>query len=202
MQNIYNFYTNLLKSNSVWIRKISIWAGVWFVVGAGAYLFRPDLLDSVSQFLDMVFRDILADKAPALDFSTALLIFRNNLEAGLLALFLGIIVGIVPLMVVALNFFILGFLFAIFTLPYSASGVLTFAAAVVPHGIIEVPALLLASAFGLRLGLDWKNWKVTLKQNVQIVHLLAVLCFLAAIIEVFVSGRLAEQLVNPVTTSL
>ncbi|MDP3993620.1 MAG: stage II sporulation protein M [bacterium] len=173
---------------------MSIWALLWFAIGTGTYLVRPDLLESVSQFLDRVFRDIWGDKAPALDFSAVLLIFSNNLEAALLALFLGIIIGIVPLMVAALNFFILGFLFAIFALPYSPSGALIFAAAVVPHGIIEIPALLVASAFGLRLGLDWKNWKVTLGQNIQIAPLLAALLFLAAVIEVFVSGKLVEQL--------
>jgi len=69
-----------------------------------------------------------------------------------------------------------------------------------PHGIFEIPALLISAALGLRLGLEWllpgaKGIRLkTLKKNVinafTLLPLILLLLFIAAFAEVFISSRI------------
>lgn len=198
--NIWIFYRDLISRNFVWVKRILIWAGVWLLLGFAAYLTSPDLLEKVSRLLDEVFREILGGEELVLNLNSALLIFRNNFFAALLAMFLGVIFGLIPLLAVALNFFILGFLWAVFSfgqhLPGQNWGVLLFFASVLPHGILEIPALLLASAFGWKLGFSWKRFGRSFMENLQLLPLVVILLFLAALVEIFVSGHLVSFLMR------
>jgi stage II sporulation protein M len=70
----------------------------------------------------------------------------------------------------------------------------------VPHGILELPAFLIAAALGLRIGWEWlykesddNRWnifKMNLKQAMILAPGIALLLFMAALIEVFVSGQI------------
>ncbi|HPW72396.1 MAG: stage II sporulation protein M [Methanothrix sp.] len=78
-----------------------------------------------------------------------MIIFLKNLLASAAAILLGLGLGIVPMMVATSNGFLLGIV------GYSAverEGWLYLAAGILPHGIIELPAVLLSIAIGLRLG--------------------------------------------------
>ncbi|TSA45466.1 stage II sporulation protein M [bacterium] len=203
------FYRTLIKDNKKWIWRASLWALVSFLLGAAVYIFYPDFLSRIMSFLDSVFQNILGQGEPPRRWETVYLIFKNNFTASAIALFFGLVLGIVPLFTIGLNFFILGFLFAFFTLTKNISGyagILVFLTSVVPHSIFEIPAFLLACAFGLRFGTTWlrfdsassrgQRFKHSFLDNIKILPLLAILFFLAAIVEVFVSGKLAEMLVK------
>ena len=137
------------------------------------------------------------------DFDFAVALFRQNILATLYDLFLGVFFGIVPVISISVNFFALGFLagpvastdpaYAHLTLPI-------FALAIAPHGIFEIPAILLAAAFGFRLGWAWllpealgKRWmafKNSFFDVLRILPLVFVLLVIAAVVEAFVTGRL------------
>jgi stage II sporulation protein M len=78
-----------------------------------------------------------------------ILIFLNNTLKSIFIVFSGAFLGIMPLFFLVANGMILGYLAAI-----QPAGELwsTFMLGIVPHGIIEIPAILLASAYGLRFG--------------------------------------------------
>lgn len=138
--------------------------------------------------------------------STAAAIFLNNLRSITLILFLGIVLGILPLFSVALNSFIVGFLTAYtfaFNWPFTAIALLV--AGLVPHGIFEIPALLIAAGFGFKLGYFWRRPEqvsagakllLTLKENVLLFPLLLILIFVAAIVETYVSSYLLSLLIQ------
>lgn len=200
------FYKKLLLENRLWLKRIAMWAGLWLALGVLTFTFRPQVLPAMVKALQTIFRDIIGQSALQLDFRSVLLIFKNNLIASLIVLFFGVIFGILPLLSVAVNFFILGFLFAVFALSRNHFGIPDFFLSLVPHGIIEIPSLLLAAAFGLRLGVFWakpagepsivKNLMVMLKQNLQLVPLLVVLFFVSALLEIFVTGNLVKLLLK------
>ena len=78
-----------------------------------------------------------------------IIIFLKNLLASAMAMLLGLGLGLIPLLVVTSNGFLLGIV------AYSAvqqSGPLFLAAGILPHGIIELPAVLVSIAIGFRLG--------------------------------------------------
>lgn len=78
-----------------------------------------------------------------------LIIFLNNVAKSFLAMILGIGFGIVPVFFTITNGFILGL---IAHTTQQGEGTLVVIAALLPHGILEVPLVLISTAIGLRLG--------------------------------------------------
>ncbi len=127
------------------------------------------------------------------------LIFFNNALKSLMAIVLGIGFGLFPLYLIIYNGKVLGFVVDIFS---KQQGILFVVAAVLPHGIIEVPVVLISSGIGFRLGyvtyLSLKSGrfiegiKPELKQGMKFYFRRIVpLLFVAAIIETFVTPAIA-----------
>lgn len=77
-------------------------------------------------------------------------IFLNNAIKAVFVVFAGAMFGFLPLLFLVTNGMILGYLGAV-----QPEGELwnTFLKGILPHGIIEIPALVVACAFGLRFGM-------------------------------------------------
>ncbi len=78
-----------------------------------------------------------------------LLIFINNTIAMFISVLFGIVLGIVPLMVLVLNGFIIGTIVRLLLVDNGLSFII---AGLIPHGIIEIPLLLLSTSIGMRIG--------------------------------------------------
>ncbi|NOY11066.1 MAG: stage II sporulation protein M [Archaeoglobi archaeon] len=78
-----------------------------------------------------------------------LFIFMNNSLKSFMAMVLGIAFGIVPVLFVILNGVIIGLVFGVIGVEF---GVLKTAMMLIPHGILEIPAVLLSCAYGLEIG--------------------------------------------------
>lgn len=185
------------SANRIWIKRISFWSFAWFIVGFVAYVVRPELLPRFLDVLGQIFEEILGREGFVVNFQSVWAIFKQNFFTAVLSLYLGVILGLAPLLVTALNFGIFGFLFgASIFLHQGSSGLVIFLITVLPHGVVEIPALLLAAAMGARLGFSlWnREFIVVLKESVYFLPVLAVLIFVAAMIEVFVTGNLLKWL--------
>jgi stage II sporulation protein M len=130
-----------------------------------------------------------------------LIIFINNAIKALGLLFLGILLGIPPLLFIGVNGFIVG---SVGSALQSIKGWKYVMASVVPHGVLEIPMLLLATALGLTVGMESFKWLVRKESRVKLqlsdclkVYLRWILPGLAvaAIIEAFVT-HLLMGLVN------
>lgn len=122
-----------------------------------------------------------------------LAIFLKNFLACAMSVLLGLGFGLVPLIVLTTNGFMIG------VVSYSIihkQGLLYLMAGIVPHGIIELPTILLGISLGFRLGyllaLTILGEKVDLTGETRIaVHFLVrwflPLLFLAAAIETFIT---------------
>jgi stage II sporulation protein M len=131
-----------------------------------------------------------------------LIIFINNAIKALGLLFLGILLVVPPVLFIGLNGFILG---GFGSALESVKGWRYVMASFVPHGVIEIPVILLATALGLTLGVESLKWLLRRESRVKLqlsdclrVYLRLILPGLAvaAIIEVFVTPLLIG-LVNP-----
>jgi stage II sporulation protein M len=126
-----------------------------------------------------------------------LLIFWNNFSKSLLFIYFGLIFGLLPISVLVVNGMILGYIGHAQAQHqswwYVAKGIL-------PHGIIEIPAVIVACAYGIRLGFIVlksvaspfiPGWGArvraellhTLKMTLPLVALLACALWIAAVIE-------------------
>jgi stage II sporulation protein M len=88
-------------------------------------------------------------------FLTIWIIFSNNLRIVSAMVVFGVFFMVVPLGMVLVNGIVLGVLF------HALSGVslqwmaLVIASGILPHGILEIPAFLIAGAFGIKIGWSW-----------------------------------------------
>ncbi len=117
---------------------------------------------------------------------TIVVIFGNNLQAALTAIVLGVVFGLVPLMITLFNGYLIGF---VTRYVVAQEGILVLWR-LLPHGILEIPAILISIAFGLKIGFElWKpNPQKLFKRNFKeslsfFVFVIIPLLFFAAIIE-------------------
>ena len=80
-----------------------------------------------------------------------LFIFLNNTIKSILVIYLGALFGIFPVIFLVVNGMVLGFLYSHLEAS-GANALAMFVQGVLPHGIIEIPIVVLAAAYGLRLG--------------------------------------------------
>lgn len=122
-----------------------------------------------------------------------LIVFVNNAIKALALIFLGILVAVPPLLFIAVNGFVLGGLgSALASVNGSAYALASFA----PHGVIEIPVILLAAALGLTAGMESVRWLARKESRVKLqlsnglkVYVRWILpgLAIAALIEVFVT---------------
>jgi stage II sporulation protein M len=127
------------------------------------------------------------------------LIFQNNLRALLIIIFGGAFFGLIPFFAVIYNGLIVGIVFAMNL--YQGNPVALFIASMLPHGLVEIPAIIAASAFGLKTGLNiifprgikrWELFQENLKKSVLSLGLLVPLIFIAAGIEAIITPKIAK----------
>lgn len=115
------------------------------LAGVGSVLYVPAVADRfVSSFAEFAKMFMGLPKL-----QLALAIFFNNGFKTLAIVILGIAGGVLPVFSLLMNGFAIGVLLY---LTAQSKGALVAALAVLPHGVLELPAVLIGSAMGLRLG--------------------------------------------------
>jgi stage II sporulation protein M len=131
-----------------------------------------------------------------------LLIFLNNAFKSFLSLVLGVGLGVIPILFVAGNGAIVGMLANIIA---RQQGTLFVIAALVPHGIIEVPMILISAGIGLRLGHKMYPSLTGLKTDINkelkdgigfFIRVILPLLFVAAMVETFVTPLIASLVIT------
>lgn len=121
---------------------------VFFASAFGGYAYSastPEISRMVMEAFEAQFGGILSLHP----FMIMLVIFLNNAFVSLLFLVLGLGLGILPVIFVAFNGYVVGVLSHLVA---EERGLLFILLALVPHGIIELPMVFLAAGIGLRLG--------------------------------------------------
>lgn len=80
-----------------------------------------------------------------------LLIFFNNAIKSVFVMYLGALLGVLPVLFLIVNGMVIGYLYTALA-EQGHNAALIFVKGVLPHGIIEIPAILLASAYGMKFG--------------------------------------------------
>lgn len=128
-----------------------------------------------------------------------LVIFLNNALKSLLAIVLGAGFGFIPVIFVSGNGILLGLVASQVS---REQGVLFVLAAILPHGIMEIPMVLISSGLGLRLGYlmyssirgKETDMRYELMQSLRIyMRIVVPLLFVSAVIETFVTPMVVLQ---------
>lgn len=194
-----------LKESYVYLRPyakaVLILFAVSIVIGIVTFGFYPELLIKILN----VFKDKFGAD-PSLNFALVLNIFKQNLIASLIGLFGGVLLGLGSIIFILFNGFIIGYIVTAMLVAGSQEGIITsikyLILGLAPHGIVEIPAFLLASAIGLRLGLFYLKkqnkgirlqiFLKDLKLSIVAIPIIVILLFIAALLEVYATGSLLE----------
>lgn len=124
----------------------------------------------------------------------ALVIFLNNSAKTLIAIVLGVTVGIVPTLFISINGLILGYV--IYTaLP--ELGVVGLASLILPHGVFELPAVLLSTALGLLVGLEVIKKLTRREASVKTALRYSLKIYLKYVIPMLITAAVVEVFVTP-----
>ncbi|WP_373231688.1 stage II sporulation protein M [Cohnella sp.] len=137
------------------------------------------------------------NKSATPELTMFMLVASNNIFISILAMGLGIIGGILPIFMLVTNGMVLGYLFnGIAQEGHNVWWLIV--KAVLPHGIIELSAVFLACAFGLRFGLTllkgmlgsvlgkekaWQPFVRTAIGSIPAIILVTVMLIVAAVVE-------------------
>ncbi len=187
---LYSLKSYLIAMTGIFILSI--------IIGFFVSINNPGLPDRYAEMLKNSFGWI-KDLSPI---GMMLVIFVNNAVKSLLALVFGVVLGIPPIFFVAGNGIVLSILVDSVS---RQQGTLFVLAATVPHGIIEIPMVLLSASIGLKLGYlmyqSLKGVKVDIKQEFNLgfrfyIRWILPLLFVAAMIETFVTPLIAFQFIG------
>lgn len=142
-------FFKVLKSNQafVWLA-----AAVLIVSSVTGYLFhdtvKPVVKEALKQ-LEEVVRNVQENPTYA---NTFFMIFWNNVRATFLMMLSGYLFGLLPFLALLSNGFMLGYVLYEVSDLRDVHPLVLFVQQILPHGILELPAMIIAAGFGLKLG--------------------------------------------------
>lgn len=126
--------------NYIWFSSI-----LFFFMGIIGYLFPIFFVDSIRRIIEELIK-----QTEGLDlFGLIRFIMVNNMQSALMGMILGIFFAIIPFGILIVNGYILGF---VANKSIGSEGILVLWR-LLPHGIFEIPAIMISVALGIRLGM-------------------------------------------------
>lgn len=114
-------------------------------------------------------------------------ITANNIQVAFFGIVFGIIFGILPTLALVVNGYVLGF---VINQSVAEAGIFVIWR-LFPHGIFEIPAILISTSLGIKLGTNLKNIKKNSIASLRIFLLIVIpLLVIAGIIEGLLIGLL------------
>ncbi len=197
---------NWLRVTGKELEKLKLWLGVStllfavslvFFMGA-TIMYQEEIMMLFSVFLENLeemAETVLEDSGPV---EGTILLFANNFTASLFTMLLGPVL-IFTLGSLMLNGGLIGVVGAFYTFS-GEFGFLAFLVGILPHGILEIPALLISGAVGLKLGINliapptgesrWFALKNNYRIAFRLLPLVVLLLAVAAVIEIFITPPL------------
>ncbi len=129
-------------------------------------------------------------------------IFWNNLQAAIMLAVTGVAFAIAPIVGLMVNGLLIGMLLAMTGQGIMAT-LLLIITGIMPHGIFEIPAILISAGMGIKLGMVlWKPLpEMTRLESIKTVYI-EIYHVMTLIIALLVAAALVEGLITPVLLRL
>jgi stage II sporulation protein M len=152
------------------------------------------------EFMQMFQKDVARQVMGGSDIDVGGKIFLNNLEACILLFLGGASFGILTILIMSLNGIVIG---AILEIIHEQHGAAFIAAAILPHGIFEIPGFIIAGALGLMLSQSLVNEYYgsgdaadeTRRLLRNFILLVLPLIAIAAVVEAFITPQVIQLVV-------
>jgi len=176
---IYKNCWKFIKENRIYFLIVSLIFLAFILIG---FIFPIFFADKILEFMKQIL-----EQTKGMNFLELFwFILQNNVSTAFFAMILGILFGVVPIINSVVNGYVLGFVMNKTSLTAGTSNLLR----LLPHGIFEIPALIIALGLGLRIGIfifkkkKKKDLKYSLENSLKIfVFIVLPLLLIAALIE-------------------
>lgn len=201
-EKITSFYKNEVFTTIKENKNLMLISLGLFLLGSisGFYIFKVLLNNNpevINSFLKE-FQDMFGPLKEMTSLELFFTIFFINTRTSFLIMILGVFVGFFPFMSLWGNGTIVGLLYGKFIAEGGNS--LVFLMGILPHGIIEIPAIIIAASQGFRLGKEIifpppgksrsESLRVNIKKGLKLFAIIIPLLLIAALIEVYLSAYL------------
>lgn len=167
-------------------------SAIFIIAIVTGYLAPIDQKETIAQELSAFFASVKTFSPPAV----LLFIILNNALKAFLTILLGFFFGLIPILFISGNGYFLGLLISL-TRSRMTTGEIVLR--ILPHGLFEIPAFILAGAFGLWLGIKFirklrygEEFKPFLSFSLKKYCMIVLpLLLISALIETFVTPLLA-----------
>ena len=131
------------------MKSLAVISVIFVLSLVSGYLFAFQMESMASSFVNQTFQqfEFVGDLE---HYELFAFIFANNSLKAFASMILGMGFGIIPVLFVVLNGVIIGIVVAVIG---SKMGMLVTLALLIPHGILEIPAILISTSYGLDLGI-------------------------------------------------
>ena len=181
----------------VLIRNLVLASSIFFVSLILGTLIGQNIIEGLMGQLGAILEPLaLAGKLTILLF---FIIFINNAIKSLAIIFLGTLLGLPPLLFIVVNGFILGGLGSALE---SVHGWRYVMASFVPHGVIEIPVILLSAALGFTVGMESLKWLVRRDSHVKLQLSNGLKVYVRWILPGLAVAAIIEVLVTPLLIGL
>jgi len=147
--NKENFFKRNYKESFIFLKESWIYflviASLLVVFALIGYFFPIFFVEQIKQMITNLVQETRGLSGPQL----IGFIFLNNIKTSAIGLFSGIVFGLFPLITIVVNGYVLGFV-ASYAVKEGGIFVLW---KLLPHGIFEIPAVVISLGVGLRLGM-------------------------------------------------
>ncbi|MEN6378239.1 MAG: stage II sporulation protein M [Methanofastidiosum sp.] len=201
-EKITSFYKNEIFTTIKENKNLMLLSLGLFLLGSisGFYTFKV-LLNNNPQVIDSFlkeFQDMFGPLKEITSLELFVTIFYINTRTSFLIMMLGVFVGFFPFLSLWGNGTVVGLLYGKFIAEGGNS--LVFLMGILPHGVIEIPAILIAASQGFRLGKEIispppgksrsESLRVNIRKGLKLFALIIPLLLIAALIEVYLSAYL------------
>ncbi|MBD1373591.1 stage II sporulation protein M [Hazenella sp. IB182357] len=133
---------------------VSALSGYWNGNDLLAVFKKAGIFDQLKEVVSSIQRD------PSF-FNVFLELFLNNWTAAMVTIVFGVFLVFWPSAMILMNGMLLGMVLKVAATESGVHPLLLFVKTILPHGIIEIPAIIIAAALGTHLGVFWIKWLIS-----------------------------------------
>lgn len=142
-------------------------------------IFSPGLEKIINQFVSESVAEIIKETETFNPVQLTFFIINNNIKTAFVGIVSGIFLAISPIMIIVFNGYVLGFVAEVTVNSSKNSEGIFVLWRLLPHGIFEIPAILLSIGLGIKLGLYPFLLKGKLKGFFSLIITLVIFLFLS-----------------------
>ncbi|MBS7531961.1 stage II sporulation protein M [Hazenella sp. IB182353] len=133
---------------------VSALSGYWNGNDLLSVFKKAGIFDQLKEVVSSIQRD------PSF-FNVFLELFLNNWTAAMVTIVFGVFLVFWPSAMILMNGMLLGMVLKVAATESGVHPLLLFVKTILPHGIIEIPAIIIAAALGTHLGVFWIKWLIS-----------------------------------------